>query len=128
MTYAISHWSILICHLCSSLNPAPRPARSIILSRRIGTLSLGECFFRGTGIRKHAVQAVVALVASSLVDLILLVAVFLQLLNGCPGSCPGRGVLHRDLEGERVRIDAPVAFDQMQVLSRTLEFISLVEI
>src|SRR6266850_945665 len=128
MTYAISHWPILICHLRSSLNSPPRTARRIVLSSRIRAFSFGECFLCSTSIREHANQAVVALVTSSFINLILLLAVLLQLLNSCPGFCPRRRVFDRDLERERICIDSPVAFDQMQILPRILEFISLVKI
>src|SRR5437868_2615942 len=85
-----------------SLNPAARTARCIVLSGRIGPFSFGECFLCGTSIREHANQAVVALVTSAFVDLILLLAVLLQLLNGCPRFCPRYRVFQRDLERERI--------------------------
>src|SRR5437764_656779 len=108
MTYAISHRPILICHLRSSLNSAARTAGRIVLSGRIGPFSFGECFLGGTSIREHANQAVVALVTSAFVDLVLLLAVFLQFLNGCPRFCPRCRVFQRDLERKGIRIDSLV--------------------
>src|SRR2546425_8575148 len=79
-----------------SFNSSARATSGIVLSSRIRPFAFGECFLRGTSIREHANQAVVALVASALVDLIFLLAVFLQLLNSCPGSCPCCRVFDRE--------------------------------
>src|SRR5437016_886367 len=103
-------------------------AGGVVLGGRIRTATLGESFLCSARVREHANQSVIALVTPSLIDLILLIAVSPQLLDGCPGSRPRRRILHRHLERERIRIDTSVAFDQMQVLSGSLEVRLLREI
>src|SRR5262249_3394148 len=97
--------------------PAPRATGSIVLSRRIGTASFGKCLLRGARVCEHTNQAVVALVAVPLIDLILLIAVLFQFLDGRPRSCPCGGILNPDLVGERIGVDAFIPLNQVQILA-----------
>src|SRR5947208_15421515 len=119
------HCSLFSCHLC---DPAAGATGSIVLSRRIGTASFGKCLLRGARVGEHTNQAVVALVAVSLINLILLIAVLLQFLDGRPWPCPCGWILNRDLVGKRIGIDALVPLDQMQILAGIMIFVPLFEI
>src|SRR2546427_4788475 len=116
--------SLFNCHL---FDPAAGATGSIVLSRRIGAASFGKCLLRGARVREHTNQAVVALVAVPLINLILLIAVLLQFLDGRPWPCPCGWILNRDLVGKRIGIDALVPLDQMQILAGIMIFVPLVD-
>src|SRR5439155_18692694 len=87
-----------------------------------------KCLFRGAYVRRHTKQALVALMAVHLINLILLIAVLLQSLDGRPWPCPCGRILNRDLVGKRIGIDALVPLDQTQILAGIMIFVPLVEI
>src|SRR5438128_5529088 len=74
-----------------------RSSSSVVLGCRIRTAALRKSFLCSTRVCKHADQAVIALVASSFIDLIRLIVVFRQLLDGCPWFSPRRWILDRHL-------------------------------
>src|SRR5438876_1327861 len=97
--------SLFICHL---FDPAAGATGSIVLSRRIGTASFGKCLLCGARVREHTNQAVVALVAVSLINLILLIAVLLQFLDARPCLFPCVWIFNLDLVGRLIGIVALV--------------------
>ena len=98
-------------------DPAAGATRRIVLCRRIGTASFGKCLLRGARVREHTNQAVVALVAVPLINLIFLITVLLQFLDGRPRPCPSGRILNRDLVGKRIGVDAFISLNQMQILA-----------
>src|SRR5207253_2512407 len=77
---------------------------------------------------EHADHAVIALVTASFIHLVLLIAVLRQFLHGSPRFRKRRRILYGYPEGERIGVDAFIALDQMQVLTRPMEICLLSEI
>src|SRR5262249_1341164 len=117
----------------SRMSASPRPqslpkrivvakARRVVVSQRIGTLSVGELLVLEARRFHHRRKADIPFVAARLVvNPILLIALFRELLLDRPRPHPHRRVLDRGGVFERVWTGPCPSFDDMQIFARAAE-------